>query len=184
MDKLTFIQNWVIRTAPVPKTEQIGHAIGVGEMLWEELSKKGYGDKKTALSKSKTDSYSALSDRQRSFFDNFWNAFNYKKDRENAVKRWAQLGELDDLLYQKIIEAATKEAARDFGNLTRKMAQGWLADKRYLDDYSNETHQQLQTTGRKLSHAELAEQNLQRTAETGHTFDMPSVESNDCHLQP
>ena len=143
----------IVRRLPEP--DQLAAAITYAENTWQQLSERGYGDKKTALSKPKKNGYSSLSERQRLFFDEFWRVFNYKKDRVNAVRRWAELGELDDLRYQQIIEAAQKEAARDFGNLTRKMAQGWLADKRYLDDYSNATHQQ---QPKKLSAVERVKQ--------------------------
>ncbi|MDQ7091778.1 MAG: hypothetical protein Q9M50_14275 [Methylococcales bacterium] len=155
MDKLTFVQNIVIRSMPEPG--KLAAAITYAEAAWQQLSERGYGEKKNAISNPKADSYHALSERQRFFFDEFWRAFDYKKDRANAVKRFAQLGDLDDLHYQQIIEAARKEAARDFGNLSRKMAQGWLADKRYLDDYSNgnATHQY---QPRKLSAVERVKQ--------------------------
>ena len=72
-------------------------------------------------------------------FDQFWDAFAYKKGKGGAEKAWNAIPQLTDELLQKILEAARKEAAQrpaliEAGR-TPKMAQGWISERRWEDDY-------------------------------------------------
>lgn len=135
MTKAEFIQQIIIRTCP--GKEKIQPAIAHGESLWDELTKAGYGDKKPTKPKQsrglKDDAYTRLNHRQKAFFDKFWDAFDYKAGKNEAAQRWAELGDPTDDGYQKIIAAAIKEARRDRGEQSRKHAQGWLGDLRWMD---------------------------------------------------
>lgn len=132
MTKAHFIQQIIIRTCP--GVDKIQPAIAHGEWLWEELTKAGYGDKAPAQPREiKADYYSQLTGLQKTCFDKFWAAFNYKTGKQRAALRWLQLGELDSNGYQKIIAAAQKEAQRDFKDQARKHAEGWLSERRWQD---------------------------------------------------
>ncbi|TAN71590.1 MAG: hypothetical protein EPN17_00870 [Methylobacter sp.] len=143
MNKAQFIQQIVIRTCP--GLDKLPAAIAHGEQLWQGLTKAGYGDKKPAEPRDiKDDYYSLLSDRQKSWFDKFWAAFNLKTGKQRAALRWQQLGELSDSQYQTIVTAAKKEAERDHGGATRKYAEGWLSDRRWTDYTPTQTVQNQQ----------------------------------------
>lgn len=134
MNKAQFIQNVIIRTCP--GEEKIHKAIAHGEWLWDELTKAGYGDPKPDQPKPRKsqDWYEALNERQKRFFNAFWQAFALKAGRNEAAERWHQLGELTDTQYQQIIDAAGKEAKRELKpGQVRKYAQGWLFEKRWQD---------------------------------------------------
>ena len=72
-------------------------------------------------------------------FEQFWNAFAYKKGRGGAEKAWAAIPTLTDALVKQICEAARKEAAQrpalEASGRTPKWAQGWLSERRWEDDY-------------------------------------------------
>jgi len=134
MTKAQFIQNLIIRTCP--GKDKIQPAIAHGEWLWDELTKAGYGDPRPDQPKPRKsqDWYEALTERQKRFFNAFWQAFALKTGRNEAAERWHQLGELTDAQYQQIIDAAGKEAKRErVPGQARKYAQGWLFEKRWQD---------------------------------------------------
>lgn len=132
MTKAHFIQQFIIRTCP--GKDKIRPAIAHGEWLWAELTKAGYGDKApTQPRELKEDYYSQLTGLQKTCFDKFWAAFNYKTGKQRAALRWGQMGELDVSGYKKIIAAAEKEALRDFKGQARKHAEGWLSERRWQD---------------------------------------------------
>jgi hypothetical protein len=133
MSKKRFIQGIIIRS--LPEIEKLPQAINYGESLWDGLSEKGYGADKPHQPRENKDWYKALSERQRRWFNGFWAAFNYKRDRNEAATRWAQLGEMTDAEYQFIIDAAKKESLKQLPQgIARKRAPGWLHSRRY-DDY-------------------------------------------------
>jgi hypothetical protein len=138
-EKINFIRDFIIRKAP--EKQALDDVINHAEALWQGLTDRGYGDKKSLPIAAKTDSFlSAMTAEQRVYFDTFWDVFNYKKGREQAAKEWLKLN-FDLMLYQKIIAAAKREAATKLqAGQVRKMAQGWLSDKRYEDEHY-ETHQ-------------------------------------------
>jgi hypothetical protein len=137
-DKAKFIRDFVIRKAPEPG--QIELAVVHAELLWKELTERGYGDKQSKAIVA-TDSFlSQMTEEQRVWFVRFWDAFNYKKSREPAAKEWLKLP-VNPTLYQKIVDAAKREASVKLpAGQSRKFAQGWLSDKRYEDEHYA-THQ-------------------------------------------
>ncbi len=132
MTKKQFIQHIIIRA--LPEIGKLSATIQYAEQLWESMSYYGYGADKTPAPRENQDYYKALSSTQRVAFDKFWSAFRHKVDRNGAAMRWGQLGELSEAAYNTIIEAAKKEAAKPLSNgQVRKMAQGWLHERRYED---------------------------------------------------
>jgi len=142
MSKKRFIHQVIIRS--LPAIDKLPQAIHYAEQLWDELSKHGYGADKQQPRDNK-DWYAALNARQKKWFVAFWNAFNYKHGRNGAAMRWQQLGDLSDAEYQQIIDAAGKEAQKQLPQgQARKMAQGWLAEKRWQDYQPVETDKKQQ----------------------------------------
>ena len=121
-----------MRIAPSP--HKLRDCISHAEELWDGLTKNGYGETKATTPRESKNWIEALTGTQRTAFDAFWNAFDYKKDRNGAAMRWGQLGELPRESYQAIISAAKAEALRPLApGIARKMAQGWLYEMRWLD---------------------------------------------------
>lgn len=132
MTKKQFIQQIIIRA--LPEIGKLSATIQYAEQLWESMGYYGYGADKVPTPRENQDYYKGLTETQRLAFDKFWTAFKHKADRNGAAMRWAQLGELSEAQYKTIIEAAKKEAAKPLGNgQVRKMAQGWLHERRYED---------------------------------------------------
>lgn len=132
MSKKRFVQAVVARSLPPPDKRQacLDYALD----LYDWLTGKGYGDDKPSQPRDGKDLYQKLDDRQRRFFDGFWAAFDLRQGKNEAAGRWHQLGNLSDADYQQIIDAAAKESKRELPQgQARKMAQGWLHEKRYLD---------------------------------------------------
>lgn len=133
-NKKRFIQSVIARS--LPSADKREAALVYALDLWDWLTSKGYGDDKPHEPRVSKDWYKELSAHQRRYFDAFWIAFNYKHGRNEAAMRWAQLGELTQDEYQRIIDAADKEAKtqRAEGQV-RKHAEGWLHARRF-DDYA------------------------------------------------
>lgn len=132
MSKKRFIHAVMARSLPTPDKRQacLDYALD----LYEWLTGKGYGDDKPSQPRDGKDWYIKLDARQKRWFDGFWLAFGLRQGRNEAAMRWSQLGNLSDAEYQQIIDAAAKEAKRELPQgQARKMAQGWLHEKRYLD---------------------------------------------------
>jgi hypothetical protein len=144
MTKKQFIQQIVIRA--LPEINQLSATLQYAEQLWDSMSYYGYGADKTAKPRENLDYYKELSENQRAAFDKFWTAFKHKQDRNGAAMRWLQMGELDAEHYKLIIEAAKQEALKPLSQgQVRKMAQGWLFERRYEDftpDAGNQKKQQ------------------------------------------
>ena len=73
------------------------------------------------------------------WFIEFMDAFAYKKGKAAAADSWLDIKGLDRALADAIVSGAKKEAIRRAGlreDQTPKMAQGWLTDRRWEDDYS------------------------------------------------
>lgn len=150
MTKKRFIQAVVARA--LPQHGKLGDAIKYAENLWDGLTQYGYGAETPAKPRESRDWYNQLNPRQQRFFLGFWKAFGYKKDLNGAAMRWLQLGELTDGEYQAIIDAAGKEALKQLPQgQARKMAQGWLFEKRWLD-YKPEQKTVSQQLNHVLSH--------------------------------
>jgi len=132
MSKKRFVQAVIARSLPAKDKRQA--ALKYAEDLWAWLTIQGYGDDKPSRPRDGKDWYNALDARQRKWFEGFWQAFGHKRGRENAAMRWQQLGVKTDAEYQQIIDAASAEARRELApGQVRKMAEGWLNEKRYLD---------------------------------------------------
>lgn len=76
--------------------------------------------------------------KKEKWFDEFWNAFDDKRGRANALKSWNAIKDMDKPLADKIIQGAKDYAdhRKNFlapNNSTPKMAQGWLTDERWDD---------------------------------------------------
>lgn len=131
MSKKRFVQSVIIRS--LPELKKTSEAISYAEKLWDKLSQHGYGADKTNEPRENIDYYQALNEKQAHWFKRFWIVFNYKHGRDGAAKSWGELGELNDADYKTICAAAEKEAQRQLDGRTRKMAQGWLTEKRFND---------------------------------------------------
>lgn len=132
MSKKRFIQAIVIRSLP-PLTK-LAECIAYAEQTWDKLTQLGYGAETANQPRESKDWVAALTGVQAASFQTFWEAFAYKKGRNDAAMRWYQLGELSPHEYQVIIDAANKEALRALQpGQVRKMAQGWLFERRWLD---------------------------------------------------
>ena len=134
MKKKEFIQEVVIRS--LPDHGKLTAAINYAENLWEGLTARGYGDEPQTQAKPRASKafIDDMTDIQKKQFGAFWEAFGYKKDVNGAAMRWLQLGILPEAEAKLIIEAARKEQAKKLPDgQARKMAQGWLFEKRWMD---------------------------------------------------
>lgn len=143
MTKKQFIQQIIIRA--LPEINNLSATIQYAEQLWESMEYYGYAADKTAKPRENQDYYKKLSDKQRLAFDKFWTAFKHKQDRNGAAMRWLQLGELTPEQYKQIIDAARQEAQKPLPHgQVRKMAQGWLFERRYEDFVPDPVNQKKQ----------------------------------------
>jgi len=79
-----------------------------------------------------------LTGNKLAWFKEFWDAFDYKKSKAAAADSWLDIKGLTRELVDSIVEGAKKEAVRRLtlrDDQTPKMAQGWLTDRRWEDDY-------------------------------------------------
>ncbi len=159
-NKRAFIQRAVIAFLPWLDGD-FDRAVRYAERAWTRLSERGYGSAKPQGPRPMDNHYAALSERQRQWFDRFWKAYNHKQGKQGAAMRWGQLGELDDDAYQHIIDAARKAAEQPLPQgQVRKMAQGWLYERRW-EDYApaatatknDERHARLRQLSGELAHA-------------------------------
>ena len=116
----------------------LDRAIELAKNLWQRLD--AHTDKPSGKGRSakprepEQDYYQQLNDRQRQAFDAFWRGFGFKQGRNGAAMRFLQLGEVSDEEYRHIINAAKAESNKTLpAGQSRKMAQGWLAERRWLD---------------------------------------------------
>jgi hypothetical protein len=192
MSKKRFIQAVVIRS--LPELPKLPAAIKYAEDLWEALTRHGYGQPVESKPQAGKDWYRELSERQRKWFSAFWLAFGYKQGRNEAAMRWHQLGDLTDEQYQQIVDAARKEAGKQLApGQVRKMAQGWLFEKRYMDYAPDErvkqneknhvlTHLMNQLNGIKQLHAASGDEAL--LAQINKLEDQIRQERNTAFKQP
>lgn len=133
MSKKPFIQT--AATVFLPATGwNLDQAIRYAEALWQRLSERGYGAaEKRGPREVAEDALSKLSPGQRKQFDRFWAAFAHKAGKQRAAMRWGQLAP-DAALAERIIDAARQEAQRQRQpGEVRKMAEGWLSERRWED---------------------------------------------------
>jgi len=132
MSKKRFIQAVIARCLPSPDKRQA--ALDYAEDLWDWLTKTGYGADQPATPRETKRWSDEFTHRQALAFKAFWEAFAYKKGSNRAAMRWVQLGELSKDEYQAIIDAAKQEAQRPLPpGQVRKMAEGWLFERRWED---------------------------------------------------
>ena len=168
-DKRRFIQQ--AATHFLPHLDwNLDQAIRYAERLWQRLDERGYGATERKGPRPIEDWYGRLTPRQRDWFDRFWKAYAYKKGKQGAAMRWHQLGELTDEDYERIVRAADAEAKRELPQgQVRKMAQGWLTERRWEDHQENAESQpspikaQIVALSADLAHA-------RRMAATGNEF--------------
>lgn len=135
-EKARFMQH----TAPIficchPSSPDAARAIEFSEALWQKLTAKGYG---TAQTKEKArvgvNYYEQLSVHQKKWFCMFWKVFKHNQGKQNAARRWGELGELTEEQYRGICAAAEAEGKRTLPQgQTRKMAEGWINERRWED---------------------------------------------------
>lgn len=79
-----------------------------------------------------------ISGKRAESFLRWWEAFGDKRGKAEAVDAWADIPELTDSLVEKIIAAAGRYAGERPTMLaqgrTPKMAQGWIAGRRWEDE--------------------------------------------------
>lgn len=132
MSKKRFVQGVVVRRLPM--LDELHKAVRYAEALWDALTHIGYGDAAPAQPRESKCWTDELTPRQAQAFKVFWEAFAHKKGLQRAAMRWLQLGELGKAEYLVIIEAAGQEALRPVPpGQARKMAEGWLAERRWED---------------------------------------------------
>lgn len=80
-----------------------------------------------------------LEGKRKVTFEQFWEAFDYKKGKASAADSWLKIPKLTDAIVSDIIKAAKAEAKRRpsliENGTTPKMAQGWLTERRWEDEY-------------------------------------------------
>jgi len=132
LTKREFVQRAAIRIFD-PAAPDVDQAVDYAERLWQRLSERGYGAPREQGPRQNEDWYSRLTPEQQALFDRFWRAFNLKRGKQGAAMRWAQICP-DAETAEHIIAAAEAEARRKLPEgQQRKMAQGWLFERRWED---------------------------------------------------
>ena len=132
MQKRDFIQTCTIEF--LPKLEfDLTKTLRYAEALWTRLTEQGYGGPQQHQPRQHADYYQQLSPELKIGFDQFWIKFNHKQGRNEAAQAWLQINP-DNAMMGLIAQAAEAEAlrARQPGQV-RKMAQGWLSQRRWED---------------------------------------------------
>lgn len=132
MNKRDFIQQATLQFMPQCDLNP-DKAISWAERLWDRLSDRGYGAPRAHQPRAHTNYYAQLSADQQPLFDRFWQAFNHKAGRNEAAMSWMKIAP-DQAMAEQIISAAEAEAMRALPQgQSRKMAQGWLNERRWED---------------------------------------------------
>lgn len=80
----------------------------------------------------------ASHDARLSDFNLFWDAFDFKQGKGGAEKSWLSIKGYSPELFQKIIQAAKREASRRSLIISSggspKWAQGWITERRWEDE--------------------------------------------------
>jgi hypothetical protein len=91
---------------------------------------------------TETEEPCSLTDIEPDKFLIFWDAFSYKKGKGGAESSWSKI-KLTDELFDSIISSAKLEALNRPSligrGMTPKMAQGWLTERRWEDEQTEET---------------------------------------------
>lgn len=170
MQKRDFIQQAVLTFLPQTRHAETGKcdvdlAIAMSEKLWAKLTERGYGDVKPTGQREILKAYDQLAKTptMKAAFDLFWAAFDYKQGRDRAAARWLQMGFIEKAEVDQIIQAAKREAAAR-KNLPEgrvaKMAEGWLTERRWLDDSETSTDTTQKRHNERLAHRRQVNQDL------------------------
>ena len=99
---------------------------------------KGYGKGKVIGRERKGKEVEMEGSSSDERFEQFWDAFSYKKGREGALQSWRRIAMTDEL-FATILEGARREAANRQAVVARGLtpiyAQGWLTGKRWQDEH-------------------------------------------------
>jgi len=109
--------------------ENAADAVAVGKNGKSYLSKKGR----------------KLKGRTLETFNEFWEAFDWKKDKSSAADAWLYIQRRDEILNQIIAGAKTEAARRPEllkTNSSPKWAQGWLTARRWEDEIGTSTQEE------------------------------------------
>lgn len=83
-----------------------------------------------------------LEGKRKQSFEEFWEAFGYKKGKAEAIDAWAAIPTLTDGLVGQILTAARREAERRPETIsagrTPIYAQGWITGRRWEDEELSE----------------------------------------------
>lgn len=159
MTKREFVQQYVVRQFD-RESPDIDRLVREGERLWQRLTERGYGAPQEKGPREHVDWVARLSEQQREWFEQFWSAFKYKSGKQKAAMRWSQINP-DEETARHIIEAAAAEAKRPVPDgQSRKMAEGWLSERRWEDhtptqQETTQNHEQEQRQERQRLQAEL-----------------------------
>lgn len=137
-------------------------AIDYAEALWLKLCSRGYGPTQgKTKERVGINYYEKLSQYQQKWFCLFWTNFKYLHGKQRAAKSWAKLGELNDVQYKAICDAATAESHRALPQgQTRAMAELWLNERRFEDNAATSKSRSKQDT-KKAADIQEASQSLQ-----------------------
>ncbi len=141
MQKKDFIQTAAITFLPQTGWD-LNKAISYAEQLWKRLNERGYGEIKANGPRELEKAYDKLNPLQKTGFDLFWLAFDYKEGKDKAALSWLKLGDIEKTELDEILKAA-KQTALDRKQLPEGqvaiMAQGWLSQRRWLDKRPSQT---------------------------------------------
>ena len=87
-----------------------------------------------------------LSGKRLETFNQFWDAFAYKKGKAEAADAWLEIPSMTMATVEEIVAAAKMEAENrhklEAAGKTPKMAQGWLSGRRWEDEREPEAWRQ------------------------------------------
>lgn len=96
------------------------------------------GRKKTSEEDVLVGKRKRLEGKRKQSFEEFWEAFAYKKGKAEAIDAWAAIPQLTDGLMEQILAAARREAERRPETIaagrTPIYAQGWITGRRWEDE--------------------------------------------------
>lgn len=165
-DKVLWSDNFLLGLAPVyqKRTTEMPPKPGLrnGKQLSEEFSwrKPHKGSKgKESIEKEKdiadsdesaaqfyiTKKKKKLNGKRLESFLRFWETFDYKKGKAAAADAWLDIPQLTNTLVDQIVSAAKVEADNRIAiiekGLTPKWAQGWITERRWEDETSQNIYE-------------------------------------------
>lgn len=112
----------------------------------EENKDKNLSASGDAVDKNESDFFltkkgKKLSGKRLETFNLFWEAFNHKKGKAEAADAWLNIPTLTEAVVGQIVKAASSEASNRSAMIaegrTPKMAQGWIAGRRWEDEHTS-----------------------------------------------